>query len=158
MIVCITGGPGTGKTHLGRTLALDLRAHLFSTDDVLAEVAHLPKHARWSAASQAVAARILTTDRRLVVEGVAVARALRKALDQSLTAPCERLIVLRGRRPEAGEELPGHRAMAAGIETGLAGILPTLRARGVVIEERGERSASVPDLVTAARRTWKVLA
>ena len=39
---------------------------------------------RSSQASQAVAARMLTTTGDLIVEGVAVPRALRKALDQAM--------------------------------------------------------------------------
>ncbi len=100
MIVCITGGPGTGKTFLGRALALELHAHLLSTDDV---------------------------------------------------------IILRGRRAESGEESKGQHSMMLGIETVLDEILPELRLRGGVIEERGERPAArAPDLL--ARRAWKVMA
>lgn len=125
MIICIAGGPGTGKSWLAEQMALTSGTEVLRADDLIP--------LGWSQASQAVAERILTATGDLIVEGVAVVRALRKALAQGPAAPCGRLIVLRGRRPEAGEELRGQRSMALGIETVLADILPELRARGVVV-------------------------
>lgn len=164
MIICIVGGPGTGKSHLGTLLALEHGAVLLRTDDLIAEVEHMPKHEQWSAASLIAAQRIVATPGHLIVEGVRVAHALRKALDLAAAAPCDRLIVLRGRREEAGPPGDGHASMGKSIETVLAGIRNRLVARGVVIEERGEvppaivEAAAHGDLLSAARRAWKVLA
>lgn len=154
MIVCITGGPRTGKSWLGEHLALTSGTALLRTDDLIP--------LGWSAASQAAAARLMTAHADLIVEGVAVARALRKALDESRERPCDRLIVLRGRRPEAGDELPGQASMAKGIETVLAGILPELVRRGVEVEERGGAAPVVEHEIALAAagkllspRRWK---
>ena len=123
MILAIAGGPRTGKTTTALELALRSGTALLSTDSLA--------HLGWSEASQATAARILTAGADLIVEGVAVARALRKALGQTAGRPCDRLLVLE--RPWL-ELSPGQRAIAKGVDTVLAEILPELRARGVAIE------------------------
>lgn len=123
MIVAIAGGPGAGKTTLGTALSLRSGTALLSTDALIG--------LGWSEASQATAARMLTASADLIVEGVAVARALRKALGQTAGRPCDRLLVLERPRLELS---PGQRAMAKGVDTVLAEILPELRARGVAVE------------------------
>ncbi len=125
MIIAIAGGPRTGKTTLGVALALRSGTELLSTDDLIA--------LGWSPASQAVAARLLTADDDLIVEGVAVPRALRKALTQSGARPCDRLIVMELPREDLSA---GQRAMAKGVATVLEEIMPELRSRGVEIERR----------------------
>lgn len=122
MIVAIAGGPRTGKTTLGLVMALRSGTELLSTDCLIA--------LGWSGASQAAAARMLTTTGDLIVEGVAVARALRKALGQTDRRPCDRLIVLDQAHVEVNG---GQRAMAKGVDTVLAEILPELRRRGVEV-------------------------
>ena len=128
MIVCITGGPGTGKSWLGEAMALTSGTTLLRTDDLIA--------LGWSQASQAVAARMLTTTGDLIVEGVAVPRALRKALDQADGRPCDRLVLLRGRRPERGAASPGELVMAKGLLTVLHQIFAELVERGVEVVDR----------------------
>lgn len=123
MIIAIVGGPRTGKTTLGLDLAVRSGTALLSTDSLIA--------LGWSEASQEVAARMLTTDRDLIVEGVAVARALRKALTQTDGRPCDRLVVLERAHVELSA---GQRAMAKGVATVLDEIMPELRARGVEVE------------------------
>lgn len=123
MILAIAGGPRTGKTTLATELALRSGTALLSTDALIG--------LGWSEASQAVAAQLLTASADLIVEGVAVARALRKALGQTAGRPCDRLLVLERPRLELS---PGQRAMAKGVDTVLAEILPELRARGVAVE------------------------
>ena len=123
MILAIAGGPRTGKTTAAIELALRSGTALLSTDGLA--------HLGWSEASQATAARMLTASADLIVEGVAVARALRKALGQTAGRPCDRLLVLERPRLELS---PGQRAMAKGVDTVLAEILPELRARGVAVE------------------------
>lgn len=127
MILAIAGGPGAGKSTLAEQLALRSGTEIVRTDDLIG--------LGWSQASQAVAARMLTASGDLIVEGVAVGRALRKALDQTDGRPCDRLIVVAGRRPEAGEASRGQESMAAGVRTVLAEIVDELRARGCVVEE-----------------------
>ncbi len=127
MIVAIAGGPGAGKTTLGTAWALRSGTELLSTDSLI--------HLGWSGASQAVAARMLTADGDLIVEGVAVARALRKALAQTAGRPCDRLVLVMGRHPEAGRAKLGQAAMAQGVMAVLDQILPELVARGVAVED-----------------------
>lgn len=129
MIIAIAGGARTGKTTLGTAMALTSGTALLSTDSLIP--------LGWSEASQAAAARILTTQSDLIVEGVAVARALRKALAQSNQRPCDRLIVLCTiRRPGviAGSIV----AQAKGVWTVLGEIAPELLRRGVEVEMRGD--------------------
>lgn len=129
MIICITGGPKSGKSHLGVKLALVSGARLIRTDDYMS--------LGWSEASQAVADEIHAAKGDIIAEGVAVPRALRKLRDQHPRfRPCDRLIVLYGRRPEAEPEIAGQARMAKGLDTVLDEILPWLRAQGVEIEER----------------------
>lgn len=128
MIVCITGGPGTGKSWLGEAMALTSGTTLLRTDDLIA--------LSWSQASQAVAARMLTTTGDLIVEGVAVPRALRKALDQTDGRPCDRLVLLRARRPERGVASSGELVMAKGLLTVLHQIFAELVERGVEVVDR----------------------
>lgn len=131
MILAITGGPRTGKSHLGEALALTSGTALLRTDDLIG--------LGWSEASQAVAAQLLVaTDagRDLIAEGVAVPRALRKALDQSDARPCDRLVVLRAVRPEVGARTPGQVTMERGLYRVLREIWSELVARGVEIVDR----------------------
>lgn len=122
MIIAIAGGPRTGKTTMGEAMALRSGTALLSTDTLI--------HLGWSEASQAAAARMLTARDDLIVEGVAVARALRKAIDQSDVRPCDRLIVLAAPRIAT---TPGQQAMAKGVATVLGEIVGELARRGVEI-------------------------
>lgn len=135
MILAIAGGPRSGKTTLATELALRSGTALLSTDDLIG--------LGWSEASQAVAARMLTATADLIVEGVAVARALRKVLAQTAGRPCDRLVLLAGRRREAGPASPGQVAMAKGVDTVLAEILPELAARGVELVDADGRPIRV---------------
>lgn len=128
MIVCIAGAPGTGKSWLGEMMALTSGTALIRTDD------YIPRG--WSAASLDIAAQILVARGDLLVEGVAVPRALRKALELCAGPPCDRLVLLRTRRGEAGAELAGQAAMRKGMMTVLRGIWAKLVARGVEIVDR----------------------
>lgn len=140
MILAIGGGPRAGKTRLGEELALRSGTELLRTDAAI--------HLGWSECSQAVAARILTARHDLIVEGVAVWRALRKVLELTDDPPCTRVIALRPLRDrltatsyaaalarDRSVELTTRQlAMAKGCDTVLAEIEPELTARGVVIE------------------------
>jgi hypothetical protein len=122
--VCIGGGPRTGKTTTAKLCAGSLR----HTDDLI--------DLGWHEAS-AQAAAWMTEPDPWVIEGVAVARALRKALAASPDAPCDVLVWMSA----PYEPLtPGQASMAKGCETVLAEILPELRARGVTIVDRPPES------------------
>lgn len=131
MVICITGGPGTGKTTLGQAMAAELGLTLVSTDDFIG--------LGWSRASAYLAERLSDGTPR-IVEGVAVPRALRKLLAlRPGEKPCDRLIVLttvhRAQTPEQA-------AMGKGIHTVLDEILPALIALGVEVDVRVESAAA----------------
>lgn len=120
MRIVIGGGPKTGKTTLATKLANGVAAR--STDDLM--------HLDWSAASYA-ASFWLDVPGPWVIEGVAVARALRKWLLRNVTGkPCDRVIWLR--QPKA-PQVGGQVAMAKGCETVWREIAGQLAGRGVEI-------------------------
>ncbi len=122
MRIAIVGGPRTGKTQAARAVALATGLPLVSTDDFIAM--------GWSQASQHVA-DMLADGAPRVVEGVAVARALRKSLrDRPDERLIDRLVILTVPKVE---QTDGQRVMASGIDTVLDEILPGLQALGVVV-------------------------
>lgn len=140
MILAIGGGPRAGKSTLGEQLALRSGTALLRTDDMIP--------LGWSECSAAIAARILTARADLIVEGVAVWRALRKVLDLTDERPCDRVIALRpladrltstsyaaalARDPSVALTTR-QIAMAKGCDTVLAEIWPELARRGVEVE------------------------
>ncbi len=84
MRIAIAGCPRAGKTTLAKRLAAELDVTAFHADDLIAT------H-EWSAASAELARKLLEPG-PYVVEGVAVVRALRKALDASNAKPCDRVL------------------------------------------------------------------
>jgi len=122
MRIAIVGGPRTGNSRPARAVALALGLPLVSTDDFIGM--------GWSQASQHVA-DMLADGAPRVVEGVAVARVLRKALrDRPEERPVDRLVILIVPKVEQTE---GQRVMASGIDTVLDEILGELQALGVVV-------------------------
>lgn len=122
MRIAIVGGPRTGKTQAARAVALATGLPLVSTDDFI--------QLGWSQASQHVA-DLLADGAPRVIEGVAVARVLRKALrDRPGERPVDRLVILTVPKVE---QTDGQRAMASGIDTVLEEVLPDLQALGVVV-------------------------
>lgn len=119
--IAIAGGPRTGKT----TAASTLPGAALHTDDVM--------RLGWSAASQEVSTWF---DRPgdVVVEGVAVPRALRKWLKRNpVGMPVETVVLL----AYPYETLtPGQSRMTKGHATVWSEIEPQLRARGVEILNR----------------------
>lgn len=116
--IAIVGGPKTGKT----TLANQLDVCALHTDDVA--------HLGWSEASEA-ASLWFDVPGPKVVEGVAVARALRKWLSRTeVGRPCDVLIVLS--HPFV-ELTVGQVSMGKGIVTVLKEIEAELVRRGVRI-------------------------
>lgn len=101
-----------------------------STDDAM--------HLGWSEASQEVSTW-LDEEGPWIIEGVALPRALRKWLRANeFGKPCDRVILLR----ESHEKLSkGQQAMAKGLWTVWAEIVPELRHRGVeIVNKRSEDS------------------
>ena len=123
MRIAIAGYPGSGKTTLGRALAGNEGNDLRSTDTLLG--------AKWSELSLEVSYWFdIAGD--LVVEGMAVPRALRKWLRRDVggeEAPVDLLIWLEGL-----DSLDRHRrAMGAGARTVMEEIEDDLYSRGVVL-------------------------
>lgn len=123
--IAIIGAPRAGKTTLAQRMAADDPAlAVVHADDLIA--------LGWSAASDALAAMLAGTQGPTIYEGVAVVRALRKALQaQPDAAPVARCIVLE--LPWL-QLTPGQARMRVGCATVLREIEPALRARGVVVE------------------------
>ena len=118
--IAIVGGPRTGKTTYAATLAAE--DQIRHTDDLISE--------GWSAASES-ASHWFDDPEAIVIEGVAVIRALRKWLTRNPEGkPCEQLIIL-SRAFEALSK--GQLAMTKGCQTVFTEILPTLQQRGVEI-------------------------
>ena len=121
--IAITGGPKTGKSTMARRLAASTGLTVTSTDD-FADLG-------WSEASQAVADHVGKGEAG-ILEGVAVPRALRKAMAaRPGVKPIDKLIVLQA--PHV-ERTTGQITMAKGVHTVLDEILSDLRALGVAIE------------------------
>lgn len=111
--IVVGGAPRAGKS----TYAPAAR----HTDDLIGQ--------GWSEASEQAAQWMLEPG-PWMIEGVATARALRKALDMTADAPCELLLWFQ--RPFV--ELSTHqRSMAKGCDTVLSKIRRDLAARGVAI-------------------------
>lgn len=123
--IAIVGGPRTGKTTFARAHAEKLGLPLVSTDDFIP--------LGWSG-SGAKAADVIAGARRLLIEGVAVPRALRRLLaDHPRRRPIERLIILT--RPKI-KRSKRQDAMAKGLAKILGEILPRLERLGVIVERR----------------------
>jgi adenylate kinase family enzyme len=122
MRIAIIGSPRAGKTTLALEMQQTMGGPILHADDLIA--------LGWSEASAEVA-RVLAGATDLIVEGVAVVRALRKAMRASKAAPVERCIVLE--RPRVWLSR-GQRAMQRGCAIILDQIEPELVRRGVQME------------------------
>lgn len=122
--IAIAGGPRTGKTTFAQALGAGLGVASRSTDDLMG--------GDWSAASLA-ASRWFDAPGALIVEGVAVPRALRKWLAANPTGkPVDKVIWIHGAKTERSK---GQETMSKGCTTVWREILPELQARGVEIVE-----------------------
>lgn len=117
--IAIGGGPRTGKTTIAESFGWPVR----HTDDLIGKL-------EWSAASTEVA-RWMEAPGPWVIEGVAVARALRKALIMSPRKPCDLLVWLTTPHVELTAE---QATMGKGCDTVLGEIRDELVRRGVTIE------------------------
>lgn len=136
--IAITGGPRTGKTTLAAKLAKESSLPIVCTDDF--------KELGWSEASTHVA-NLIAKSEPAIIEGVAVPRALRKALEAAPDErPLDKLIVVEPSRRWHEKHSPqshGQRAMGKGVHTVLEEILPDLRRLGVEIEWRSDPGEDV---------------
>jgi dephospho-CoA kinase len=120
--IAITGGPRTGKTTYAAKLGAETGLPVTSTDDF--------KDLGWSEASAHVAG-LLAKGEPGILEGVAVPRALRKALAANPDAkPIDKLVVLES--PKVSRSA-GQQAMGKGVRTVLDEVLPALRKLGVEV-------------------------
>jgi adenylate kinase family enzyme len=120
--IAIIGAPRAGKTTFAKELSRTTGWPVLHTDDLMP--------LGWSAASAEVA-RVLHSTSHIIVEGVAVVRALRKYLVACPCRPAERCIVLEQPRARLTK---GQLAMARGCSTVLEQIEPELLRRGIVLE------------------------
>lgn len=139
--VVVIGGPKAGKSTYAKGLGAavrcsDPKALGGDADDRL----DLPEGERWSAVSAEVAGWLDATG-PWTIEGVAVARALRKWMKAhpGVACPVDEVHVLGGARVAL---TPGQAAMAKGVATVLAEILPWLSATAKVVQVAGEAAGS----------------
>ena len=136
--IVILGGPRTGKTTAAERLQTDgvvagATGHVIHhSDDLIAELAHLGKDA-WSEGSRRVA-EWLDEPGPWIIEGVALARALRKWREAhpGASPPIDRVIRLTIPHVELTK---GQAAMAKGEETVWNEVGPWLYANDVEIEQ-----------------------
>lgn len=124
--VAIAGVPRAGKTTFAKVMAQRTEAPMFSTDDLISM--------SWSAASEE-ASRWFDLEGPLIVEGMAVPRALRKWLRAHDEGRPVDVLIWLGTPRESGP--PGHDAMGKGAFTVLEEIAGTLLERGVRVEFPG---------------------
>lgn len=120
--IAITGGPLSGKTTYATKLGAETGLPVTSTDDFI--------DMGWSEASAHVAT-LLAKGEPGIIEGVAVPRALRKALAAAPDVkPIDKLVVLES--PKVSRSA-GQQAMSKGVRTVLEEVLPALRQLGVEV-------------------------
>lgn len=129
--IAILGAPKTGKTTYANKLADESGCACRHTDDVMSM--------GWSESSAHVATWF-DAEGDLLVEGVAVARALRKWMEAHPTGrPVDELLITSNAPFET--HTSGQATMGKGINTVLAEIEPKLIARGVEVRRVDMRKA-----------------
>lgn len=141
MRIAIAGLPRTGKTTLAERLSAELGYPVMHADDLISM--------GWSEASAELARRMLSPG-PWIVEGVAVSRALRKALGMTDERPCDQLYFL----TELYEPLsPGQAGMGTGCRTVHSEIAAELLRRGVQFATLSEHAVSVAKLAELTTAT-----
>lgn len=131
MRVAILGAPKTGKSTYAAKRAAASGGPVRHTDDVI--------KLGWSEASAHVS-EWFDAPGPWIVEGVAVARALRKWLERNATGRPVDELILTSNSPFCAHS-PGQASMAKGIDTVLDEILPALERRGVKVTQLDVRRA-----------------
>lgn len=126
MRIGISGAPKTGKSTYSKSLASELNTTTRSTNEAM--------HLGWSEASAEVSNWFDSASASdWIIEGVALARALRKWLERNTQGkPLDKLIITTNKPFES--HTPGQDSMSKGIDKVMGEILPSLKARGVEIE------------------------
>jgi len=124
--ILITGWPRAGKTTLSTELETELGIAVRHTDDLIGSL-------DWSAASAEVALW-LAEPGPWIIEGVSIARALRKYREAhpGEPPPCERLICLRSPYVVLTGRQEG---MGRGVDTVMRELEPWLVAHGLDVEQ-----------------------
>lgn len=122
--IVVLGGVQCGKSTLADELQAALGYEVFRTDDLIETL-------EWSECSQA-AMHWLFRPGSYILEGMAMARSLRRALQHSDLRPCTDIVRLT--RPHVTLS-KGQAAMSAGEVIVWRGVLPELYARGVTVHD-----------------------
>lgn len=124
MRILITGGPRTGKTTMAGKLGAELDIPVRHTDDLVGQLS-------WSEASEEIAKVWLADPRPVIIEGVALPRALRKWLAAHPEGkPADKIIYLSVPHVRLTD---GQVAMTKGVATVWREVVPELLRRGVEI-------------------------
>ncbi len=131
--ILVMGWPGSGKTTMTRKLCAQYGYKHYSCDIEIdhekknpgAPIIYIPQDLGWSEGSQYVVDHWLTSLQRVVIEGNAIPRVLRKwaIANPGMEPPCDKIVWCRGTHRE---RKAGQAAMGKGHDTVLREILPWL--------------------------------
>ncbi len=134
--IVVIGGPRTGKTTYATKLAKQLGCHLGSTgkrteqEEGLVSTDNYMKRADWKTLPDVIL-KDLKPRESWVLEGTQAARVLRRALREDPSFRVDKVLVFG--RPWVARN-PGQEAMAKGVRTILADMMPLLEKAGIEVE------------------------
>ncbi len=125
--IAIVGVPGSGKTTYATKLSVQYALPVMHTDDLRGD--------SWSLQGTHTA-QLLNQPGGWIIEGVTVARGLRKWLkaNPAPNKPVETAVIM---RTPYSQQSKGRARLGKGVLTVLEEILPDLRRRGVKLIEKG---------------------